>query len=102
MKKRRCYAGNRMMHCFWLTRSDTWVMFDVILDRMGTLNPATRKHWLSIAESRKLIPWMWQIHFVRLQFLEKRGGISTAQGHSGVRLANSTNRSVLMPELRKL
>ena len=33
-----------MMHLFWLTRSDTWVMFDVILDSMGKLNPATRKH----------------------------------------------------------
>ena len=42
------------------------------------------------------------MHFVRLQFLEKRWGISTAQGHSGVKLAHSTNRSVLMLELRRL
>jgi hypothetical protein len=39
------------------------------LDTMRALNPATSRHWLSIAESRKLIFWMWQMYFVRLQFL---------------------------------
>lgn len=54
-KKRYCCAENRTMHCYWLTRCDTWAMFDAKSDGMRVLNPATKKHSASIAKSCRRI-----------------------------------------------
>ena len=75
---------------------------DAISGSMRAPDPATKKHSESIAESRRRILWMWPTHCDRLQFLKKRWEIRTAHEHSGARLANSTDHSLLMLALRKL
>ena len=93
------------MHFFWLTRSDTWVIFDAISDGMRALNPATKKHSAFIAESRMRTLWMWPTHYDRLHFSKRRWEISRAQENSGARLAISTNHSLsvlALPKLRRL